>query len=151
MRDEQWLASLMHDIWENKFPELKKRNNVVARWKGKWKNKFGHIKMLRNKDTEIAINAHFKDEMIPKEVIELTIAHEIVHYMHGFNSPHPKKFKYPHQGGIVEKELILRGYGNLIRFEKDWAKNEWPRIIGVRSNRSGVVRVKQLRSSFRWF
>lgn len=151
MRNEEWLATLFHEIWESRFSDVKKRNNVLVRWKGRWKNKFGHIKRLKNKDTEIVVNSLFKDERVPKEVIELTIAHEIVHYMHGFNSPYEKKFKYPHQGGVVERELRDRGYNELVNFEKSWSKNEWPKILGERNNRDGVIRVKQLRSSFRFF
>ncbi|MEK6951925.1 MAG: SprT-like domain-containing protein [Nanoarchaeota archaeon] len=151
MREEEWLATLFHEVWDSKFPDVKKRNNVLVRWKGRWKNKFGHIKRLKNKDTEIVVNSLFKDERVPKEVIELTIAHEIVHYMHGFNSPYEKRFKYPHQGGVVERELRKRGYNELVNLEKSWSKSEWPKILGERNNRDGVVRVKQLRSSFRLF
>ncbi len=129
MRDEDWLATLFHKIWEEKFSDVKKRNNVLIRWKGKWKNKFGHIKRLKNKDTEIGINSFFKNEKIPEYIIELTIAHELVHYVHGFHSPYPKLFKHPHKGGIVNKELKIRGYGNLLKKEKIWFKEEWSKIL----------------------
>ena len=151
MRDEEWLATLFHELWDSKFPDVKKRNNVVVRWKGNWKNKFGHIKRLKNKDTEIVVNSFFKDERVPKEIIELTLAHELIHYMQGFNSPYSKKFRYPHQGGVVDGELRKRGYGELVNFEKSWSKREWPKILGEKNNSDGVVKVKQLRNSFRWF
>ena len=50
MRDDEWLALRMDQIWDMLFPEVDRLNNVVVRFKGKWKNKFGHIKRLKNKD-----------------------------------------------------------------------------------------------------
>src|SRR3990167_7317292 len=145
MRDEEWLATLFHEMWEKRFPDVKKRNNVVVRWKGRWKNKFGHIRRLKNKDTEIAVNSLLGDEKIPEYVIELTLAHELVHYMHGFHSPHPKLFNHPHKGGIVSKELKLRGYGNELKKEKIWFKEEWMRKFVPETGR---VRVRHLRNGF---
>ena len=45
--------------------------------------------------------------------------------MHGFHSPHPRKYKYPHQGGIVDKELKKRGFEHLLNLEKQWTKKNW--------------------------
>ncbi|MFH1591993.1 MAG: hypothetical protein ABIB47_01355 [Candidatus Woesearchaeota archaeon] len=151
MRDEIWLAGLMHDVWDSGFSDVKKKNNVVVRWKGKWKNKFGHIRMLKNKDSEIGINTLFKDIRIPEFVIRLTIAHEIVHYMHGFHSPHPKQFRHPHKGGVVNNELKMRGYGEDIKNEKKWFKESWESVYRELSGDGGRIRVRQLRSSFRFF
>ena len=126
-RDDKWLKQKMDDIWLFLFSDVKRKNNIVIKFKGKWKNKFGHIKKLKNKDTEIIINGFFRKDIISEEIIDLTIAHEIVHYSHGFNSPHPKLFKYPHQGGIVRKELLKRGFGNSMKEEKKFIKR-WPNI-----------------------
>ncbi|MDD5253873.1 MAG: hypothetical protein PHG05_02085 [Candidatus Nanoarchaeia archaeon] len=129
MRDNSFLAERLDQIWKFLFPELERKNNVVIRFKGNWKNKFGHIKLLRNKDTEIVINGFFKNEAIPDYIIDLTIAHELIHYMHGFNSPYEKRFRYPHQGNIVDKELVKRGFGEMLRKEKEFIKEEWPIIV----------------------
>ena len=129
MRDDYWLAERLNQIWMLLFPEVERKNNVVIRFKGKWKNKFGHIKKLKNNDTEIIINSMFKDMKVPEYIIDLTIAHELVHYMHGFNSPHEKMFKHPHKGNIVDKELVRRGFGHLLRKEKEFFKNEWINIF----------------------
>ncbi len=155
MRDENWLAEFFHEIWDRKFSDVKKKNNLVIRWKSNWKNKFGHIRRLKNKDTEIGVNSHFKDERIPEYVIELTIAHEIVHYMHGFHSPHPKLFKHPHKGGIVNKELVLRGYSESLKKEKAWFKKDWQQLHkelnrDIQEKNPKII-VKHLRSGFRFF
>ena len=128
MRDDIWLNQRLDQIWLLLFPELAKLNKVKARFKGHWKNKFGHIKLVKNKDTEIAINSIFKDQRVPEYIIDITLAHELVHYMHGFNSPHQRKYRHPHKGGIVDKELINRGFGHLIVKEKRFCKEDWTKI-----------------------
>ncbi|MEA3378746.1 MAG: hypothetical protein U9Q69_03840 [Nanoarchaeota archaeon] len=125
MRNNQWLDKRMHQIWETLFPDVARLNEVIIIFKGKWKNKFGHIKFLKDKKSEIAINSLFQDEKIPEYIIDLTIAHELVHYYHGFNSPHKKKYKYPHKGGIVTRELKKRGFAHLLLKEKNYIKKEW--------------------------
>lgn len=128
MRDNQWLNERLNSIWEMLFPETPKLNKVAAKFKGRSISKFGHIKMLHTKDTEIAINSLFRNPMVPEYIIDLTLAHELVHYSHGFHSPLPRKHQHPHRGGIVDKELIQRGFGHLVKLEKDFVKNEWPNI-----------------------
>src|SRR3989338_2381140 len=129
MRDDAWLKERLDAIWNLLFSDIERRNVVHVRFKGKWKNKFGHIKRLKNKDSEIAINGIFKSEIVPEFIIDVTIAHELVHYMHGFNSPHEKMFSHPHKGGVVDKELVRRGFGHLLRNEKQFFKNEWINIF----------------------
>ena len=106
-----------------------KKNNVIVRFKGKWKNKFGHIKLLKDKSSEIVINSLFQDERIPEFIIDLTLAHELVHYSHGFNSPLERKFTHPHKGNVVNKELSKRGLRDLVKKEKDFVKKEWPLLF----------------------
>ncbi len=127
MRDDVWLSERLEKIWELLFPDVKQLNTVKIGFKGKWKNKFGHI-TKKGEDTHIVVNGFFRDLRIPEYIIDLTIAQELTHYMHGFHSPHPKQFKYPHKGGIVEKELKKRGFGHLLVKEKEWIKNEWQKI-----------------------
>ncbi len=127
MRDDNWLVERLDQIWQLLFPEVLRKNNVNILFKGKWKRKFGHI-TSRGKDSEIAINGLFKNLEIPEYIIDITVAHELIHYMHGFHSPLPRLHKYPHQGGVVDKELLKRGFGHLIRKEKDFVKREWPKI-----------------------
>ena len=129
MRDDNLLATRLNQIWQMLFPEVERKNNIIIRFKGRWKNKFGHIKLLRSKETEIAVNSHFKNEAIPEYLIDITITHELVHYMHGFNSPLERRFKHPHKGNIVNRELIARGFGSMLKKEKEFIKNEWHGFI----------------------
>ena len=152
MRNDEWLVTLFNKVWSDKFSDVERKNNVAIRWKGKWKNKFGHIRRLKNGDTEIAINKNFQDERVPEFIVELTVAHELVHYMHGFHSPHPKLFKHPHKGGVVNKELKKRGYSEHLRKDRGWFRGEWQSMVkGFHNNGNGRITVKQLRNSFRLF
>ena len=129
MRDDNFLNEKLDQIWQSLFPDVERKNNVTIRFKGKWRNKFGHIKLLKNKDTEIVINGLFKDPRIPDYIIYLTIAHELVHYMHGFNSPLERKYKHPHKGGIVNRELKKRGLNYFIALEREFVKKEWSNLL----------------------
>src|SRR3989338_485246 len=51
-RDDAWLNSRMNNIWVRYFKDVERENIVLARFKGKWRNKFGHIKRLKDKSTE---------------------------------------------------------------------------------------------------
>lgn len=124
-RDDDWLNSRMNYIWGRYFNDVERKNLVFARFKGKWKNKFGHIKRLKNKSSEIAVNNFFKNKAIPEFMVDLTLAHELVHYSHGFHSPLPKKYKHPHKGGIVTKDLKNRGFKEMIKVERDFIKTKW--------------------------
>ena len=77
----------------------------------------------------ITITKHFQDESIPEYVVVSTIAHELCHYTHGFNSPSPKKFQYPHQGGVVKKEMDKRGLREIRLKTRSWLKKNWREYI----------------------
>ena len=127
MRDDNWLKQRLMEIWQLHFINVQKVNEVRIRFKGKWKTKFGHIK-LKNNITEIVINSLFKNEEVPQYIVDLTIAHELVHYSHGFQSPLERRFRYPHQGGIVNKELKKRGFKDALLLEKKVFRKEWPEM-----------------------
>ena len=129
-RDDIWLKERLGSIWELLFPEVPKENNVHVKFKGKSIRRFGCIKK-KGKDSVIEINSLFKNEIVPEFVIDTTLAHELVHYMHGFNSPLPRKYKHPHKGGIVDKELIKRGFGHSLKLEKVWAKKDWEKVVKI--------------------
>ncbi len=154
MRDDDWLNQRFEQIWTLFFPDIEKRN-VHIRWKGRWKNKFGHITTTKNKTTEIAINKLFQNLQVPEDVIKLTIAHEIVHYSHGFHSHLPRKYKHPHKGGVVEKDLKKRGFDYMLKKEKEWQKGTWFKLyrelMPHKFEQKSVVIPKKQKSLFRFF
>lgn len=75
-----------------------------------------------NNRSFITITGMFKDEKIPVEVIDHTIAHELCHYTHGFSSPKPRLHRYPHHGGVIKEELEGRGLHHLVKSYQRWLK-----------------------------
>ncbi len=133
-RDDIWLKEKLDNIWELLFPEVVKANEIHVKFRGKGKYRFGCIK-LKGEDSFIEINSLFKNEIVPEYVIDTTLAHELVHYMHGFSSPLPKKYRHPHKGGIVDKELIKKGFGDNLKMEKTWAKKDWEKVFKILNDR----------------
>ncbi len=124
MRTNQWLRQQLTLIWHNFFPELKKRNPIEIKFGRRCRTRLGSIK-LEGRKTVITINGLFQNESVPDYVITGTIAHELTHYAHGFSSPHPQLQRYPHQGGIVKKDLEKRGLKNILVKQKKWLKSNW--------------------------
>lgn len=143
MRNNGWLETRLEQIWKLLFPDIERKNSVIVRFKGRWQNKFGHIKRIKDGGSEIAINGLFKHDEVPEYMIDVTIAHELVHYMHGFSSPYERQHKHPHKGGIVERELRKRGFSHLIRLEKEFSQRKWRNIynrLNTRQEKPGWIK-----------
>ncbi len=139
IRDHHWLADLLAEIWYRHFPDVPQPNDVRIRFGQKAANRLGSIKLGRKdvahpdgssqRRSIITVTGHFTDPAIPEDVARAVIAHELVHYTHGFSSPHPKLYRHPHQGGVVEQELRRRGLGNVLSSQQRWLKREWPAYL----------------------
>jgi hypothetical protein len=147
MRDNAWLEEKMYDLWEEHFADIPRKNLVIIKFgRGssrqlgsiKWANKKtrGIRQFIRDLDAQddrrisvITITSKFKNEKIPEEVILATIAHEMCHYAHGFNSPLQQIYNHPHKGGVIRKEFEKRGLGNLHTYSKKWLKENWKKFI----------------------
>lgn len=125
MRNDEWLKDKFESLYFAYFSDVPRPNRILVRFKGRWKNKFGHIKKMKDGSTEICINGFFRNEDVPEGIITAVLAHEFTHYLHGFNSPFKKAYKHPHAGGIVTRELKSRGFEHLLKEEKRWVKSEW--------------------------
>lgn len=124
MRDNQWLLFRLEEIWRNHFAEVKQINPVTITFGRSASYRFGSIRLnLALGKSQILINGRFRDPKYPQEVIDHTIAHELVHYAQGFSSPNPRLHKYPHRGGVIDKELQERGLNHLVVFYKKWVKD----------------------------
>lgn len=123
MRDNNWLLSRLDFIRSEYFPDVEQVNPLVIRFGRYSKYRLGSIKLNRKSGKSyITITGMFKNSKIPSEVVDHTLAHELVHYAHGFSSKRTRLHKYPHAGGIVQKEMQKRGMGNLIKSYKEWIK-----------------------------
>lgn len=144
-RDNNWLNDIFEQIWESYFKDVPRLNDIEVIFGQKSKRRLGSIRQIdprvKSSKTRITLTSYFRDPQVPEYLIETTLAHEICHYAHGFASPLPKYSRYPHSGGIVDRELIKRGLGDKIIAQKKWLKTEWPKLIGE----SGIVRIRRKR------
>ncbi|HSX58208.1 MAG TPA: hypothetical protein VLE47_02995 [Candidatus Saccharimonadales bacterium] len=123
-RDNSWLLSRLDRLWSSHFADVPQKNKVFIKFSRVSKFRFGSIRMHpRTKETLILINGKFKETSFPEEIVDHTIAHELVHYAHGFSSPNKKLHQYPHRGGVIEKELSERGLKHLSLAYKKWLKD----------------------------
>jgi hypothetical protein len=123
IRNNAWLLARLDYLWSNFFPDISQDNPVYISFGKYSKFRLGSIKYDPKKgNSQITITAMFKDQNIPVEVVDHTIAHELCHYTHGFSSPKQKMHKYPHSGGVIKRELEERNLGNLYIAYQKWVK-----------------------------
>lgn len=123
VRDDIWLLSRLDYLWSNYFSDVTQDNPIHIAFGRYSKFRLGSIKFdRRTKKSYITITAMFKDKNIPVEVVDHTIAHELCHYTHGFSSPKAQLHKYPHSGGVIQRELAERNLQYLSKAYKAWIK-----------------------------
>jgi len=136
----------MYEIWEDHFNDIPRKNSVLIKFGRRSKRQLGSIKWVRNstkvktllrqKGDEmkgqddrrvslITITALYQNLRVPEYIVKETIAHEMIHYAHGFFSPIKKIYSHPHQGGLIRREMEERGLGELHRRSKKWLKTNW--------------------------
>ncbi len=126
MRDNKWLENLFDDLWERHFSDVTRLNEIEVKFSRNAKTRLGSIRMTRDKKKSVILmNGIFKDPLIPAQVVEAVLAHEIVHYIHGFCSPLKQKYRHPPRGGVVKKEMIARGLEHQYRIEKAWTRDNF--------------------------
>lgn len=167
-RDTLWLEQRLNTIWERYFPTMVRANPVTIVFGQKSRTRLGSIGMegwqgirkgiayksrrsVAQGTSIITITGYFKDSRVPEYVVDATIGHELVHYAHGFHSPHPQLYRYPHQGGIVDSELMRRGMGETLYLQRKWLKQEWAVFTAAdRPTKQRVTRriIKKKRNSY---
>lgn len=123
LRDNNWLLFRLDHLWTEYFSDVPQTNQVFIKFGRFAKFRLGSIRLnKKTKSSIITITGMFKDQKVPAEVIDHTVAHELIHYAHGFSSKHPKLHRYPHAGGVVRKEMVERGMGYLYDAYKKWVR-----------------------------
>lgn len=149
MRDDKWLFAMLDDIWDKYFPDVPQENDVKIVWGRRARGRLGSIKQGEKRtgkhpESIITINSLFKDLAIPEYVIIGTIAHELSHYTHGFNSPLERKHVSPHAGGVVTQELRRRGLDQIYRSQKKWLKENWRQYVEEKLPRKPYRRKRRI-------
>lgn len=121
LRDHNWLLSRLDYLWSRYFADISQDNPVFIKFGRYSKYRLGSIKLERESGkSKITITGMFRNPEVPISVVDHTIAHELVHYTHGFSSKKIRLHRYPHAGGIVNRELERRGMKSLIKGYKAW-------------------------------
>src|SRR3990170_4088575 len=121
MRDNLWLEKRLNTIWKKYFSDVKRTNPIVVRFGRAAIYRFGSIRLsFRDKISYIYINGNFRKLKFPSQVVDHTLARELVHYAQGFSSVNPRLHQFPHRGGVIDKELKSRGLDHLVKFYKSW-------------------------------
>lgn len=142
MRNDNWLLSRLDYIWSNYFSDIPQVNPVFIRFGRFARLRFGSIRLdKKTNKTYIIISGMFKDDKVPKEVIDHTIAHELCHYTHGFSSPYKRLHKFPHEGGVIKKEIENRGLIDLYKEYRKWIRGYREELKEFYNNRRRRGRV----------
>ena len=129
VRSRFWLRTALWQVWTEYFADVAPVNDVHIAYVRPSKTRLGWIALSEEGDsTLIGINRLLSHPDVPDEVCTITIAHELVHYCHGFGSPLPRRFADPHAGDVVDRELRLRGLGEALQRSQRWAQSSWPQL-----------------------
>ena len=128
-RNISWLHARAEYIWQRHFADIPQDTPIRVRWGQRSYRRLGSIMLKHSASgtaySQITISSLLQDPEIPTLVIDQIIAHEIVHYVHGFGSERKRDLGHPHQGGVIVKEFQKRGLWELYRYYQSWMKVNW--------------------------
>lgn len=131
-RESQWLKQRLIFLWKRYFSDIEIKNQLIIKFGRPCRTRLGSIKagrIYKKERSIITINGYFQDFEIPEFVVDAVVAHEFMHYAHGFASPHQQAFRHPHQGGVVNWDLKERGLEDTLKLQKQWLKKNWQNYL----------------------
>ena len=138
-RTEIWLKERIELIWRHHFADVPRKSAIISSFGIIAKNRFGSI-ALRNGVSVIRLNRLFADPELPLFFLDETLAHELVHYVHGFGSTLPRIYADPHRGGVIELELERRGLTPLHLRAEEWRKLHWAEFYQKKCPESTLIK-----------
>lgn len=144
------LNKYLDQIWCDFFSDIPRLNEVQIAYCYPWKTRLGLIRLSLDETVSfIGINTLLQLQQVPEYVLITTIAHEMVHYAHGFGSPLPRAYEHPHANKVVERELERRQLGAVLCCCNEWIDKHWyPFYDRVRD--SGWAGLPAKRQTTRW-
>ncbi len=132
-RDNTWLAERLEYIWSNHFADVERVTPIKISFGRRSYRRLGSIALKKGYFdgqitvySNVIISSLLTESEVPTQIIDQIIAHELVHYVHGFGSELPRKLRHPHQGGVIMREFQKRGVWELYRVYQSWMKAYWP-------------------------
>lgn len=129
IRDNAWLSDQLDHVWRTWFADVERVTPVSIQFVRPWKSRLAVIYLTDHDRTFIGVNRYLRDHRVPYQVCLVTIAHELAHYTHGFGSHHPRRYRHPHRGNVVQRELTRRGLGAELRFYTEWTNDIWFELL----------------------
>ena len=125
-RNTRDVKNYLETIWQRYFADVPCENEVQIAYCMPWKTRLGMIRMTLDETLSfIGVNALLQHPGVPEYVLVTTIAHELVHYAHGFGSPLPRLYEHPHANNVVNKELAQRGLQEYVELSNEWIDTHW--------------------------
>ncbi len=135
LRTNQWLEQQVQSIWASHFSDIDQVTPIRINFGRRTYRRLGSI-ILRPTNApsqqqyaHIVISGLLADPQVPDYIIQQVIAHELVHYIHGFGSHLPRHLRHPHQGGVIVREFKRRGLWELFRVYQVWMKLSWQKYL----------------------
>lgn len=150
VRDQAWLTDQLEHIWATWFADVNRVTPVTIRYVRPWKRRLAVIYLTENdRRSFIGVNRLLRDPRVPYPVVQVTLAHELAHYAHGFGSHHPRRYRHPHRGNVIQRELTRRGLGAELCFYTEWTNDSWFDLLDqlARESREGVAGPRRERDS----
>jgi hypothetical protein len=141
-RDHAWLVDQLEHVWATWFSDVERITPVSIRYVRPWKRRLAVIYLTEDdRHSFIGVNRLLRDPRVPYPVFLVTLAHELAHYAHGFGSHHPRRYRHPHRGNVIQRELTRRGLGEELRFYTEWTNESWFDLLEVlaRESRLGTA------------
>lgn len=130
IRDNAWLTQQLDHVWQTRFADVARPTPISIRFVRPWKTRLAVIYLTEDeRQSFIGVNRLLRDHRVPYTVCLVTIAHELVHYAHGFGSHLPRRYRHPHRGNVVQRELTRRGLASELRFYTEWTNNCWFELL----------------------
>jgi hypothetical protein len=142
VRDQAWLVDQLNTVWGTWFPDVDRVTPVSIRYVRPWKRRLAVIYLTDDdRRTFIGVNRLLRDPRVPYTVFLVTLAHELAHYAHGFGSHHPRRYRHPHRGNVIQRELTRRGLADELRFYTEWTNDSWFDLLEelARESRRGTA------------
>jgi hypothetical protein len=130
-RTNEWLNQQLLQLWQGHFSDIEQVTPIRIQFGRRAYRKLGSIELrpIRARPDHqysyIIISGILADPQVPEFIAQQVIAHELVHYIHGFGSNVPRQLRHPHQGGVIVKEFKRRGLWEIFRAYQSWMKISW--------------------------
>lgn len=130
LRNDYFLMIRLRTLWQEYFPDLAYKNSLTIGFGRASKTRLGSLVYSRERNhSNMTITRYFMLDIVPEYVIDATILHELTHYAHGFSSSHERRFRHPHKGGVIRKELSKRGAYEVYKMSRKWLRLHWRDVV----------------------